>query len=181
MEKQRIGNTKELSEEERIKIIERSSRTVGRAVFFSILVTLISFAPILFLEGQEKKLFSPLVFTKTFVMIGSAIVALFIVPMLLRSLMKGKLVPESRNPIANFFIKIYSPVLRICQRWKKTVIAISILIVLGSIPFVLRLGSEFMPPLDEGSLLFMPVTLPDVSNNEAKRILQVQDKLIQMK
>ncbi len=178
MEKQRIGNTKELSEEERIKIIERSSRTVGRAVFFSILVTLISFAPILFLEGQEKKLFSPLVLTKTFTMIGSAIVALFIVPMLLRSLMKGKLIPESRNPIANFFIKIYSPVLRICQRWKKTVIAISILIVLGSIPFVLRLGSEFMPPLDEGSLLFMPVTLPDVSNNEAKRILQVQDKLI---
>lgn len=178
MEKQRIGNTKELSEVERIKIIERSSRTVGRAVFFSILVTLISFAPILFLEGQEKKLFSPLVYTKTFVMIGSAIVALFIMPMLLRSLMKGKLVPESRNPIANFFIKIYSPVLHICQRWKKTVIAISILIVLGSIPFVLRLGSEFMPPLDEGSLLFMPVTLPDVSNNEAKRILQVQDKLI---
>lgn len=178
MEKQRIGNTKELSEEERIKIIERSSRTVGRAVFFSILVTLISFAPILFLEGQEKKLFSPLVLTKTFTMIGSAIVALFIVPMLLRSLMKGKLIPESRNPIANFFIKIYSPVLRICQRWKKTVIAISILIVLGNIPFVLRLGSEFMPPLDEGSLLFMPVTLPDVSNNEAKRILQVQDKLI---
>jgi Cu(I)/Ag(I) efflux system membrane protein CusA/SilA len=178
MEKQRIGNTKELSEEERIKIIERSSRTVGRAVFFSILVTLISFAPILFLEGQEKKLFSPLVWTKTFTMIGSAIVALFIVPMLLRSLMKGKLIPESRNPVANFFIKIYSPVLRLCQRWKKTVIAISILIVLGSIPFVLRLGSEFMPPLDEGSLLFMPVTLPDVSNNEAKRILQVQDKLI---
>jgi copper/silver efflux system protein len=178
MNKQRIGNTKELSEEERIKIIERSSRTVGRAVFFSILVTLISFAPILFLEGQEKKLFSPLVFTKTFVMIGSAIVALFIVPMLLRSLMKGKLIPESRNPVANFFIKIYSPVLRLCQRWKKTVIAISVLIVLGSIPFVLRLGSEFMPPLDEGSLLFMPVTLPDVSNNEAKRILQVQDKLI---
>lgn len=178
MEKQRIGNTKELSEEERIKIIERSSRTVGRAVFFSILVTLISFAPILFLEGQEKKLFSPLVLTKTFTMIGSAIVALFIVPMLLRSLMKGKLIPESRNPVANFFIKIYSPVLRLCQRWKKTVIAVSVLIVLGSIPFVLRLGSEFMPPLDEGSLLFMPVTLPDVSNNEAKRILQVQDKLI---
>lgn len=178
MVKERIGYTKELSEEERIKIIERSSRTVGRAVFFSILVTLISFAPILFLEGQEKKLFSPLVFTKTFVMIGSAFVALFIIPMLLRSLLKGKLIPESRNPVANFFIKIYSPVLRLCQRWKKTVIAISVLIVLGSIPFVLSLGSEFMPPLDEGSLLFMPVTLPDVSNNEAKRILQVQDKIL---
>ncbi|GIV26415.1 MAG: hypothetical protein KatS3mg027_0229 [Bacteroidia bacterium] len=177
MDKQRIGHTRELSEEERIKIIERSSRTIGRAVFFSILVTLISFAPILFLEGQEKKLFSPLVWTKTFTMIGSAIVALFIVPMLLRSLIKGKLIPESRNPVSNFFIIIYTPVLRLCQRWKKTVIAISVLIMLGSIPFVLRLGSEFMPPLDEGSLLFMPVTLPDVSNNEAKRILQVQDKL----
>lgn len=178
MEKQRIGDTNELSETERIKIIERSSRTIGRAVFYSILVTLISFAPILFLEGQEKKLYSPLVWTKTFTMIGSAIVALFIVPMLLRSWMKGKLVPESRNPVSNFFIKIYSPVLHVCQRWKKTVIAISLLVVLGSIPFVLRLGSEFMPPLDEGSLLFMPVTLPDVSNNEAKRILQVQDKII---
>ena len=178
MEKERIGNTSELSEEARIKIIERSSRTIGRAVFFSILVTLISFVPILFLEGQEKKLFSPLVYTKVFVMIGSAIVALFIVPMLLRSLMKGKLIPESRNPVANFFIGIYSPVLRLSQRWKKTVIAICILIVLGSIPFVMSLGSEFMPPLDEGTFLFMPVTLPDVSNNEAKRILQVQDKII---
>ena len=176
--KERIGNTSEIPEEQRIKIIERSSQTVGRAVFFSILVTLISFAPILFLEGQEKKLFSPLVLTKTFTMIGSAIVALFVVPMLLRSVLKGKLIPESRNPISNFFIKIYSPVLRLCQRWKKTVIAIAILIVLGSIPFVLKLGSEFMPPLDEGTLLFMPVTLPDVSNNEAKRILQIQDKLI---
>lgn len=178
MAKERIGNTKELTDEERIKIIERSSRTVGRAVFFSILITLISFSPILFLEGQEKKLFSPLVWTKTFTMIGSAIVALFVVPMLLRSLMKGKLIPESRNPVANFFIKIYSPILRVCQNWKKTVIAISLLIVFGSIPFVIQLGSEFMPPLDEGSLLFMPVTLPDVSNNEAKRILQVQDKII---
>ena len=176
--KERIGNTSEIPEEQRITIIERSSQTVGRAVFFSILVTLISFAPILFLEGQEKKLFSPLVLTKTFTMIGSAIVALFVVPMLLRSVLKGKLIPESRNPISNFFIKIYSPVLRLCQRWKKTVIAIAILIVLGSIPFVLKLGSEFMPPLDEGTLLFMPVTLPDVSNNEAKRILQIQDKLI---
>ncbi len=178
MEKTRIAHTNEISEEERIKIIERSSRTVGRAVFFSILITLISFAPILFLEGQEKKLFSPLVWTKTFTMIGSMIIALFVVPMLLRSLMKGKLIPESRNPVANFFIKIYSPILRTCQRWKKTVILVSAIILLGSIPFVLSLGSEFMPPLDEGSLLFMPVTLPDVSNNEAKRILQIQDKVI---
>jgi copper/silver efflux system protein len=178
MEKERIGNTKDLPEVERIAIIERSSRTVGRAVFFSILITLISFAPILFLEGQEKKLFTPLVLTKTFTMIGSAIVALFVVPAMMRTLMKGRLVPESRNVVSRFFIRIYSPVINTCLKWRKTTLAVALIVVLGSIPLVARLGTEFMPPLDEGSLLFMPVTLPDVSNTEAKRILQVQDKLI---
>lgn len=178
MEKEPIVHTKSLTREKRVEIIERSARTVGRAVFFSILVTLVSFAPILFLTGQENKLFSPLVLTKTFTMIGSAIVALLIVPMLMRTLIKGKLIPESRNPVSRFFIRIYSPVIRLCLRWKKTVIALSVLIVLGSIPFIIRMGTEFMPPLDEGSILFMPVTLPDISNSEAKRILQVQDKII---
>jgi Cu(I)/Ag(I) efflux system membrane protein CusA/SilA len=98
--------------------------------------------------------------------------------MLMRTLIKGKLIPESRNPVARFFIRIYSPVIRVCLRWKKIVIALSVLLVLGSIPFIMRMGTEFMPPLDEGSILFMPVTLPDVSNAEAKRILQVQDKII---
>mgnify|MGYP001627176858 CR=1 FL=1 len=170
--------TKTLTETERIEIIEKSARTVGRAVFFSILVTLVSFAPILFLEGQEKKLFSPLVITKTFTMIGSALVAILIVPMLMRTFIKGKLIPESKNPISRFFIRIYSPILRWCLHFKMFTLAIALLIFLGSIPLLLRLGSEFMPPLDEGSLLFMPVTLPDVSNSEAKRILQVQDKII---
>ncbi len=176
--KERIGHTDELGEQRRLTIIEDSSKTVGRAVFFSILVTLISFAPILFLTGQEKKLFTPLILTKTFTMIGSAFIALTVVPVLMRTFMKGRLVPESRNPVSNFFIRIYSPVIRWCLAWKKTVLAIALLIILGSIPFILRIGSEFMPPLDEGSLLFMPVTLPDVSNTEAKRILQLQDKLI---
>ncbi|MFD2247738.1 efflux RND transporter permease subunit [Pontibacter ruber] len=175
---ERIGSTREFAEERRLEIVERSSRTVGRAVFFSILITLISLMPILLLTGQEQKLFSPLVLTKTFTMIGSAIVAILIVPMLLRTLMKGKLVPESRNKVSSFFIKVYSPVIRWCLEWKKTVIAIALLIVLGSIPLVLGMGTEFMPPLDEGSLLFMPVTMPDISNTEAKRILQVQDRII---
>lgn len=178
MEKHRIGNTNEISEEERIRIIEKSTKTVARAIFFSILVTLISFAPILFLTGQEKKLFSPLVLTKTFTMIGSAILALFVLPMLIRVFMKGKLIPESRNPVANFFIKINSPVVRLGLKWKKTTIAMVVAIILGSIPILINTGSEFMPPLDEGSLLLMPVTLPDVSNSEAKRILQVQDRII---
>ena len=133
MEKERIGNTNELSNDERIEIIEHSSRTIGRAVFFSILVTLISFAPILFLSGQEKKLFTPLVLTKTFTMIGSAIVALFIVPGVMKSLMKGKLVPESRNKVTRFCIKIYSPVILKCLEWRKTTLIISILIVLVSV------------------------------------------------
>lgn len=178
MDKERIGSTKELTEEERLAIIESSSRKLGRAVFYSILVTLISFAPVFFLEGQERKLFTPLVLTKTLAMIGSIIVALFVVPVAMRSLMKGKLVPESRNVVSRFFIRIYSPVLHSCLKWKKTVLGIALLILLGSIPLVINVGTEFMPPLDEGSLLMMPVTLPDVSNTEAKRILQIQDKIL---
>ncbi|MBK0401855.1 efflux RND transporter permease subunit [Adhaeribacter sp. BT258] len=173
-----IRHTRDIPEPERVQIIERSARKVGRAVFFSILVTLVSFAPLLFLTGQEEKLFTPLVLTKTFVMIGSAFTAIFVVPLLMRLLMKGRLRPESQNPISRFFIRLYGPVIRWSLRWKKTVLAIAVLIVLGSIPVIIRTGSEFMPPLDEGSLLFMPVTLPDVSNAEAKRILQVQDRLI---
>ncbi len=167
-----------ISNEERLKRIETSSVLVGKAVFSSILITLVSFAPILFLEGQEKKLFTPLVLTKTFAMIGSAFIAIFLVPVLLAMLLKGKMRPEKKHPVSRFFLWLYNPIIRWCLRWKKTTIAIAFVLVAGSIPFVMRLGSEFMPPLDEGSLLFMPVTLPDVSNTEIKRILQVQDKLI---
>ncbi len=167
-----------ISNDERLKRIESSSVLVGRAVFSSILITLVSFAPILFLEGQEKKLFTPLVLTKSFAMIGSALVAVFLVPVLMALMLKGKMRPEKKHPVSRFFLWLYNPIIRWCLRWKKTTIAIAFLLVAASIPLVMRLGSEFMPPLDEGSLLFMPVTLPDVSNTEIKRILQVQDKII---
>lgn len=178
LNKNQSRHTRDIPEEERVRIIESSARKVGRAVFFSILVTLVSFAPLLFLTGQEEKLFKPLVLTKTFVMIGSAFTAIFVVPLLMRLLMKGRLRPESQNPLSRFFIRLYGPIINWSLRWKKTVLALAVLIVLGSIPVIIHTGSEFMPPLDEGSLLFMPVTLPDVSNAEAKRILQVQDRLI---
>ena len=178
MERLRIGNTKEIPEPERLQLVEQSARTVGRAVVSSILITLVSFAPILFLTGQEKKLFTPLVLTKSFCMIGSLLVAVFILPMAMRVLIKGKLIPNSRNPVSRFFILAVGPVVRLCLRWKKTVLALVLLLVLGSIPMVLNTGTEFMPPLDEGSLLMMPTMLPDVSYAEAKRILQVQDKLL---
>jgi len=167
-----------ISNEEREKKIEDSSRLIGKAVFNSILVTLVSFSPILFLTGQEHKLFAPLVLTKSFAMIGSALVAVFLVPVLMVIFLKGKIRPESKHPVSRFFLWIYSPVIHWCLKWKKTTIALSLALVLGSIPLVLGLGTEFMPPLDEGSLLFMPVTMPDVSNSEIKRIMQVQDKII---
>lgn len=167
-----------LTKKEREQKIESSSKLIAKAVVSSILITLVSFSPILFLTGQEHKLFSPLVWTKTFAMIGSAFVAIFLVPVLMVILLKGKIKPENKHPVSRFFIFLYSPIIRWCLRWKKLTLLISFLILAGSIPLVMRLGREFMPPLDEGSLLFMPVTLPDVSNSEIKRIMQVQDKLI---
>jgi Cu(I)/Ag(I) efflux system membrane protein CusA/SilA len=165
-------------EESRIEKIEKSSQLIGKAVVSSILVTLISFSPILFLTGQEHKLFSPLVWTKTFAMIGSGFVAIMLVPVLMALFLKGKVRPESKHPISKFFTWIYGPIIKWCLRWKKVTLGLAIALVLGSVPLVVNLGTEFMPPLDEGSLLFMPVTLPDISNNEAKRLLQVQDKII---
>lgn len=167
-----------MTNEEREKRIEASSKLIGKAVFHSILITLVSFSPILFLTGQEHKLFSPLVWTKTFAMIGSAFVAILLVPVLMAIFLKGKVRPESKHPVSRFFLRLYSPLLLLCMRWKKTTLAFGLALVLGSVPLVMNLGTEFMPPLDEGSLLFMPVTMPDVSNTEVKRIMQVQDKLM---
>lgn len=167
-----------MEEKDRIEKIEKSSQLIGKAVVSSILVTLVSFSPILFLTGQEHKMFSPLVWTKTFAMIGSGLVAIILVPVLMTILLKGKIRPESKHPVSRFFMWIYGPVIRWCLKWKKVTMALALALVLGSVPLVLNLGTEFMPPLDEGSLLFMPVTLPDISNNEAKRLLQVQDKII---
>lgn len=167
-----------ITKSEREKRISSSSKLVAKAVVSSILITLVSFSPILFLTGQEHKLFSPLVWTKTFAMIGSAFVAVFVVPVLMVMLLKGKVRPESKHPVSRFFIFLYSPIIRACLAWKKLTLILSFALVVLSIPLVMSLGREFMPALDEGSLLFMPVTMPDISNSEIKRIMQVQDKLM---
>src|SRR5574338_98709 len=119
--KERIGNTNEISDEERVEIIKESSKMIGRSVFFSVIIMIISFAPILFLTGQEFKMFSPLVLTKTFSLIGAAILAITVAPMLTRTFMKGKLIPESRNPVSNLFVTLYKPVARFCLDWRKSV------------------------------------------------------------
>jgi len=162
----------------RLDIVISSAKQVGRAIFFSLAIIVLSFIPVFMLEGQEGKLFHPLAFTKTFSMMGSALIAITLVPVLMYFFMRGKMPPESANPVSTFFIKLYSPVIRWVLIWKKTTIALNLLALAIAIPIFMNLGSEFMPPLDEGSLLYMPVTLPNVSITEAKRIIQVQDSLI---
>lgn len=167
-----------ISEEERLQIIEKSSKQVSRGVFFATIIIITSFLPVFMLTGQEGKLFHPLAYTKTFIMIVDALLVLTLAPVLISFFMKGKFRPDHANPINRVLERFYEPVIRTVLKWRKTTIAINVIALLITIPLLKNLGSEFMPPLDEQSILFMPVTLPDVSNGEAKRILQVQDKII---
>ncbi|WP_113662732.1 efflux RND transporter permease subunit [Pedobacter nanyangensis] len=167
-----------ISEEERIEIISKSSKQVSRGVFFATVIIITSFLPVFMLTGQEGKLFHPLAYTKTFIMIVDALLVITLAPVLISFFMKGKFKPDSANPVNRFLERIYEPIIRKVLKWRKTTIGINLLALLITIPLLARLGTEFIPPLDEQSILFMPVTLPDVSNAEAKRILQVQDKII---
>lgn len=172
-------NKDPLTEEERMGIIERSSKQVGPGVFYSTIIVITSFLPVFLLTGMEGKLFSPLAWTKTFILLIDAFLAITLTPVLISFFLRGrKLKPEGSNPITRTLEVIYTPVLKWCLKWRKTTIGINIAALMIGVIMMTRLGSEFMPPLDEGSLLFMPVTLPDISNSEAKRLLQVQDKLI---
>jgi Cu(I)/Ag(I) efflux system membrane protein CusA/SilA len=168
----------EIDDAERLDIIERSSRQVSRGVFYSTIIIITSFLPVFMLTGQEGKLFHPLAYTKTFIMLVDAILVVTLAPVIISFFMKGKFRDGKRNPVNRLLERVYEPVIRVCMKWRKTTIGVNILALLVSIPLLLSLGSEFMPPLDEQSILFMPVTLPDISNDEAKRILQVQDKII---
>ncbi|MGN7202937.1 efflux RND transporter permease subunit [Pedobacter sp. SAFR-022] len=167
-----------ISEEDRLKVIEKSSKQVSRGVFFATIIIITSFLPVFMLTGQEGKMFHPLAFTKTFIMIVDAVLVLTLAPVLISFFMKGKFRPDHANPVNRFLERYYEPLIRGVLNWRKTTIAINIIALLITIPLLRNLGTEFMPALDEQSILFMPVTLPDVSNNEAKRILQVQDKII---
>ncbi|HUC79614.1 MAG TPA: efflux RND transporter permease subunit, partial [Flavisolibacter sp.] len=167
-----------ISDEERIAVIEKSSKQVSRGVFFATVIIITSFLPVFMLTGQEGKLFHPLAFTKTFIMIVDAFLVITLAPVLISFFMKGKFRPDNANPVNRFLERIYTPIIKGVLKWRKTTLAINIIALLITIPLLRSLGSEFMPPLDEQSILFMPVTLPDISNAEAKRILQVQDKII---
>lgn len=181
----RLFNTKNtgkkyvpLSSAERLSIIEKACKQVSRGVFYSTLIIITSFLPVFLLSGQEGKLFHPLAYTKTFILLIDALLVVTLAPVLISFFMKGRFRSEEEHPLNRRLEKIYEPVIRACMRNRRTTLGINILALLISIPMLMSLGREFMPPLDEQSILFMPVTLPDVSNAEAKRILQVQDRLI---
>ncbi len=171
-------NIDPLTKEERNEIIERSSKQVGPGVFYSTIIVVTSFLPVFLLTGMEGKLFHPLAWTKTYILLIDAFLAITLTPVLISFFLTGRLKPESSNPITSALERVYTPILKWCLNWRKTIIGINVFALLIGAIMMTRLGSEFMPPLDEGSLLFMPVTLPDVSNSEAKRLLQVQDKII---
>ena len=167
-----------MESKERLQIIEKSSKQVGPGVFYSTIVVITSFLPVFLLTGMEGKLFHPLAWTKTFILIIDAFLAITLAPVLISFFLKGKLKPENANPVTRTLERIYTPIISWCLHWRKAVLTINLIaLIIGGV-MMYQMGSEFMPPLDEGSILFMPVTLPDVSNSEVKRILQVQDKII---
>lgn len=173
-----LAEKQHLTPDEYKRISIDSAKQVGRAIFFSELIILTSFLPVFLLTGQEGKMFHPLAYTKSFAMIGSAIVVISLIPVLMTMLMRGKFKPEDKNPTTRFFIRLYEPLIHWVLKHRKITIAVNVIALLVTIPMILNTGSEFMPPLDEGSILYMPVTLPGASITEVNRILQEQDKII---
>ncbi|TFG76073.1 MAG: efflux RND transporter permease subunit [Thermodesulfobacteriales bacterium] len=163
---------------ERLEVVVDAMKVVGKPIFYALLVTTVSFLPVFTLEAQEGRLFKPLAFTKTFSLLFSALLAITITPALIVLLIKGKVKAEDKNPISRGLIWLYNPVVTLALRFKKTVILSALVIlILTLIPFS-RLGSEFMPPLNEGSILYMPTAVPGMSITEASKILNIQDKML---
>jgi len=161
---------------ERITTIVSAAKVVGRPLFFSLLVITVSFLPVFALTAQEGRLFRPLAFTKTFSMFFAALLAVTLVPVLMTLLIRGRIRPESENPLNVFLIRIYEPALDFVLKFRGAVIACALLlVVLTLLPFFL-LGKEFMPPLNEGTILYMPTAVPGMSITEATKILQIQDR-----
>lgn len=167
-----------LTPDNRWQVIARAASEVGAPLFFSLLIITVSFLPVFTLEAQEGKLFSPLAFTKTYAMAAAAGLAITLVPVLMGYFIRGKVLPEHKNPLNRLLIAVYKPVLSACLHYPKSVLMVAaLLLVLGVWP-ASRLGSEFMPPLDEGDLMYMPTTYAGVSIGKAREILQQTDKLI---
>jgi Cu(I)/Ag(I) efflux system membrane protein CusA/SilA len=162
----------------RTELLIAAAKEVGRPLFFSLLVITVSFLPIFTLEAQEGRLFKPLAFTKTFAMFFAAFLSVTLAPVLMILLVRGKITPEERNPLNRLLIRLYHPVLDFALRWKKAMLVATFLAMAATVPVFLKLGSEFMPPLWEGTLFYMPTTLPGASITTVNQMLQIQDRII---
>lgn len=169
---------KPVSEPERREILISAAKQVGPALFFSLLIIVVSFLPVFLLEAQEGRMFRPLAWTKTLAVASSSILAITLVPVLMVLLIRGRLRPESANPISRVTQAIYLPVLRFCLTHRTLTIALNLIFLMATLPVAFKLGSQFMPPLFEGSALYMPTSLPGISIEQAKSLLQKQDAIL---
>src|SRR5438552_2140643 len=163
---------------ERIEVIIAAAKSVGRPLFFALLVITVSFIPVFSLEAQEGRLFKPLAFTKTLSMFFAALLGVTLVPVLMTLFIRGKITPETRNPINRFLIWAYQPFVHFVLRFRWLTILVAVLILAATVFPYKQLGKEFMPPLNEGDILYMPTAVPGISINEAVKILQIQDRML---
>ncbi len=167
-----------LTNENRWQVIGKAAEEVGAPLFFSLLIITLSFVPVFALQGQEGKMFSPLAFTKTYAMAAAAGLAITLVPVLMGYFIRGKVLPEHKNPINRGLVALYRPMLNLSLRYPKSMIAIALALLASSYYPMSKLGSEFIPPLDEGDLMYMPTTYPGISIGKARELLQQTNKLI---
>ncbi len=167
-----------LTNAERWRTVGAAAKEVGPALFFSLLIITVSFLPVFTLQAQEGRLFAPLAFTKTYAMAGAAILAITLVPVLMGYFIRGKILPEKKNPVNRILHAVHAPVLQAAIRWRWPVLALALGLLATTWVPVSKLGSEFMPPLDEGDILYMPTTYPGISITKAKELLQQTDKIL---
>ena len=163
---------------DRNQVLIEAAKEVGKPLFYSLLIITVSFLPIFTLESQEGRLFKPLAFTKTFAMFFASFLSITLAPVLMVLLVRGRIRAEARNPINRVLIALYTPVVRGVLRFRKTTIGLAIIALILTYPAFARLGSEFMPPLNEGMIFYMPTTLPGISITQASRLLQLQDRML---
>ncbi len=163
---------------DRKEVIIAAAKEVGPAIFFSLLIITVGFLPIFALTGQGGRLFKPLAYTKTFAMFFAAIISITLAPALMTAFIKGKIKHESEHPVSKFIIRLYKPFVYVALNNPKTTIAIGLAAIIASIPMISKIGSEFMPPLNEGDVLFMPTTFPNISVEQAKQYMQYQDRIL---
>ena len=163
---------------DRTRVVIDAAKEVGPPIFFSLLIITVAFLPIFALNGQAGRLFKPLAFTKTFAMAFAALVSVTLAPALMTLFVRGRIRPEHEHPVSRALIRVYRPFAWVALKNPRTTIAIGLAAVLSALPMAARLGHEFMPPLNEGDLLYMPTTFPNLSIEEAKRSIQIQDQLI---